>query len=240
MNNATPADDSDTFGLFIDGVYAKPLSDNLTEARNPATGEIVGIVAQANSDDVDRALSSADKAFPDWRDLQPSVRESLFLKAADVLANSSEELKDVLIDEVGSTALKASYEVHHTQAFLRGMAGECRRIRGETYNSDYPGVHSYCIRQPLGIVVAISPFNFPLLLAVRKIGWALAAGNCVILKPSEAAQIVGLKLGEILTGAGFPVGVLNVLPGSGVELGDSLILDSRVKKVTFTGSTDAG
>ncbi|MEM7284073.1 MAG: aldehyde dehydrogenase family protein, partial [Pseudomonadota bacterium] len=175
-----------------------------------------------------------------WRDLRPSLRESLFLEAANLMGTQSDRLTEILIDEVGSTVLKANYEVHHAQAFVRGIAGECRRLFGDTYRSDYPNVHSYCVRQPLGVVVAISPFNFPLLLAVRKIGWAMAAGNCVILKPSEVSPVVALTLAEIFTQAGFPPGVLNVLPGDGADLGDSLIVDRRVKKVTFTGSTAVG
>ncbi len=152
----------------------------------------------------------------------------------------SKELAEVLIDEAGSTLLKAGYETHHTPSYLRSMAGECRRVKGETYLSDYPGVKSYSIRRPLGIVLAIAPFNFPLLLGIRKIGFALAAGNTVILKPSEMTPVVGLKLGELFRDAGFPPGVLNVIPAMGAELGDGLITDSRVKFVTFTGSTKVG
>jgi len=111
---------------------------------------------------------------------------------------------------------------------------------GETYQTNYKGTTSYSIRRPLGIVLAISPFNVPLLLAMRKIGWALAAGNCVILKPSEVTPVIGLKLGEIFKEAGLPDGVLNVIPAEGGDLGDTLIADPRVKFVTFTGSTRVG
>src|SRR5690606_492973 len=136
--------------------------------------------------------------------------------------------------------LKAGYETHHTPNFLRSMAGECRRVMGETYVSDYPGVKSYSIRRPLGVVLSIAPFNFPLLLGVRKIGFALAAGNTVILKPSEMTPVIGLKLGELFHDAGFPPGVLNVIPGLGAEIGDDLITDPRVRFVTFTGSSKVG
>src|SRR5690606_24554734 len=136
--------------------------------------------------------------------------------------------------------LKAGYETHHTPNFLRSMAGECRRVEGRTYLSDYPGVKSYSIRRPLGVVLAIAPFNFPLLLCVRKIGFALAAGNTVILKPSEMTPVIGLKVGELFADAGFPPGVLNVIPGLGAEIGDDLVADKRVRFVTFTGSTKVG
>lgn len=149
-------------------------------------------------------------------------------------------LKDILIDEGGSSMFKAGYETSHAPAFVRAMAGECRRVTGETYESDYVGVKSYSIRRPLGVVLAISPFNFPLLLAIRKIGWAIAAGNTVVLKPSEATPIIALKIAEIFFEAGLPPGVLNVIHAHGKDLKDSLIADPRVKKVTFTGSTKVG
>ena len=174
------------------------------------------------------------------KDVPPTEREAIFLRAADLFVERAAELSDVLIDEAGSTMLKAGYETHHTPMMLRGMAGECRRVTGETYNSDYPGVTSYSIRRPLGIVLAIAPFNFPLLLAMKKIGWAMAAGNTVVLKPSEVTPVVGLKIAEVFSQAGLPDGVLNVIPANAEELGDTLIADPRVKKVAFTGSSRVG
>jgi|TARA_B110000902_G_scaffold255317_1_gene320518 aldehyde dehydrogenase (NAD+) len=170
----------------------------------------------------------------------PSAREAIFLKAANILEARAEELRDVLLDESGSTLLKAGYEVHHSAAFLRGIAGECRRVTGDTYISDYPGVKSHSIRRPLGVVTAIVPSNFPLLLAIRKIGWAMAAGNTVVLKPSEQTPVVGLTLAEVFPEAGLPKGVLNVIPANASALGDILITDPRAKKITFTGSTKIG
>lgn len=228
------------YQLFIDGEYRPAQSGKLDQDMNPATGECYANVHQAGLEDVEAALSSSARAFESWKNMGPSAREALLLKAADIMEARADELRDVLIDEGGSTLLKAGYEIHHTPGFIRSMAGECRRVKGETYLSDYPGVISYCIRRPLGVVLAISPFNFPLLLSTRKIGWALAAGNCVILKPSEVTPVIGLKLGEIFAEAGLPEGVLNVIPGDGAEIGDTLVADPRVKFVTFTGSTAVG
>lgn len=228
------------YKLFINGEYQAALSRKTALSYNPATGEAFASVHQAGEADAKLCLDFAERAFKIWKDIIPSHREAILLKAADVIEARSEELRDVLIDEAGSTLLKAGYEIHHAPAFLRGMAGECRRVMGETYNSDYPGVRSYSIRRPLGVILAISPFNFPLLLAIRKIGWALAAGNCVILKPSEATPVIGLLLAEIFSEAGLPAGVLNVIPAQGADLGDILIADKRIKKITFTGSTRIG
>ena len=228
------------YQLFIDGGYQPAKSGKLEQDINPATGECYANVHQAGLDDIESVLGSSARAFASWKNLGPSAREGILLKAADIMDSRAPELRDVLIDEAGSTLLKAGYETHHTPSFIRSMAGECRRIKGETYLSDYPGVKSYCVRRPLGVVLAISPFNFPLLLSTRKIGWALAAGNCVVLKPSEVTPVIALKLGEIFSEAGLPDGVLNVIPGDGAEIGDALVADPRVKFVTFTGSTAIG
>jgi NAD-dependent aldehyde dehydrogenases len=228
------------YQLFIDNEYISSVSGVYTDDMNPANNTVYARVQNAGKADLERVLSSSQKAFETWKDMLPSARERLFLKVADLMEERAKELQDVLIDEAGSTLLKAGYETHHTPNFLRSMAGEVRRVKGETYVSDYPGVKSLCIRRPLGVVVSIAPFNFPLLLGVRKIGFALAAGNTVILKPSEMTPVIGLKLGELFRDAGFPPGVLNVIPALGSELGDSLITDKRVRFVTFTGSSKVG
>ncbi len=228
------------YQLFIDNEYTASASGAYSDDFNPATGEVYARIQNAGKDDVERILASSAKAFETWKALNPTARERLLLNAADLMEERAQELADVLIDEAGSTLLKAGYETHHTPTFLRSMAGECRRVKGETYLSDYPGVKSYCIRRPLGTVLSIAPFNFPLLLGIRKIGFALAAGNTVVLKPSEMTPVIGLKLGELFRDAGFPPGVLNVAPALGAELGDGLITDKRVRFVTFTGSSHVG
>ncbi|MEJ2694763.1 MAG: aldehyde dehydrogenase family protein [Candidatus Thiodiazotropha sp.] len=228
------------YQLFIDNEYTPSASGEYSDDLNPATGEVYARIQNAGKEDVERILASSAKAFESWKELNPSAREKLLLNVADLMEERSKELADVLIDEAGSTLLKAGYETHHTPTFLRSMAGECRRVKGETYLSDYPGVKSYCIRRPLGTVLSIAPFNFPLLLGIRKIGFALAAGNTVVLKPSEMTPVIGLKLGELFRDAGFPPGVLNVVPALGAELGDGLITDKRVRFVTFTGSSHVG
>lgn len=228
------------YQLFINGEYRPASSGKTEDSLNPATGEVFATVHQANTEDAQLAIGAAEKAFENWKDVLPSQREAIFLKAADIFDARADELRDILIDESGSTLMKAGYETHHAPAMLRGIAGECRRVTGDTYNSDYPGVKSYSIRRPLGIVLAIAPFNFPLLLGLRKIGWAMAAGNTVVLKPSEVTPVVGLKIAEVFKEAGLPAGVLNVIPADAADLGDSLIADPRVKKVTFTGSTKVG
>jgi len=229
------------YQLFIDNEYTPSASGVYTDDMNPATSTVYARIQNAGKADIERVLASSAQAFETWKDVLPGTREKLLLKVADLMEQRAKELAEVLIDEAGSTLLKAGYETHHTPNFVRSMAGECRRVKGETYVSDYPGVKtSYSIRRPLGVVLAIAPFNFPLLLGIRKIGFALAAGNTVVLKPSEMTPVIGLKLGELFRDAGFPPGVLNVIPALGSELGDSLITDKRVRFVTFTGSSKVG
>lgn len=226
--------------LFINGEYVPAISGNTADSLNPVTGEVFAVVHQAGVVDAQKALDAAEAGFKIWSQTSAAARETVLMKAADVMASRQQELMDLFIDEAGSTMLKAGYEANHTPDFIRAMAGEARRVIGETFESNLPGVFSYSIRQPLGVVLAISPFNFPLLLAVRKIGWALAAGNSVILKPSEVTPVIGLKLAEIFHEAGLPAGVLNVIPATGGDLGDTLIADKRVNLVTFTGSSKVG
>jgi acyl-CoA reductase-like NAD-dependent aldehyde dehydrogenase len=228
------------YQLFIDNEYTSSVSGVYTDDMNPAANTVYAKVQNAGKADIERILASSTKAFETWKDISPTARERLMLNAADLMEQRSKELAEVLIEEAGSTLLKAGYETHHTPNYLRSMAGEARRVKGETYLSDYPGVKSYCIRRPLGPVLSIAPFNFPLLLGIRKIGYALAAGNTVIMKPSEMTPVIGLKIGELFRDAGFPPGVLNVIPAIGAELGDGLITDKRVRFVTFTGSSKVG
>jgi aldehyde dehydrogenase (NAD+) len=229
-----------TYQLFVNGEFTDASNNELRNDFNPASNAVFARVNQATAADVKKAIDAAEAAFKTWKNAAPAVRERILLKAADLMEERADELRDVLMDESGSTFLKASFEVHETPDFLRAMAGEARRVMGSTFQSNYKGVMSYSIRRPLGIVAAISPFNFPLLLSTRKIGWALAAGNCVVLKPSDYTPVIALKLGQILFDAGLPGGVLNVVTGRGSVIGNSLIDDPRVRFVSFTGSSEVG
>ena len=147
---------------------------------------------------------------------------------------------DLLIGEGGSTFGKAHFEVPFAANMLRSIAGEARRVQGDVFPSDVSGLLSLAIRRPLGVVAGISPFNFPVVLALKKVAFALATGNTFVLKPSEETSLVGLKLAEIFEKAGLPPGVLNVVPGDGPTLARVLFDDPRVKLISFTGSTAVG
>jgi aldehyde dehydrogenase (NAD+) len=228
------------YRLFIDGKWLPSSSGTIVEDLNPATGAVYARVHQAGPEDIEAAIATAYAARESWGATPPAFREKILIRAADILEERTEEFADVLIDEGGGTFGKAMFEVAVVVTTLRSAAGECRRIFGETIPSDSPGVISLTVRRPLGVIAGISPFNFPLVLAMNKVCGALAAGNCFILKPASPTPVIGLKIAELFEEAGLPPGVLNVIPVKGSTLGDRLVVDPRIRMLTFTGSTEVG
>jgi aldehyde dehydrogenase (NAD+) len=212
----------------------------LTPVVNPANGKPFSKVFMARPEDMTRAIDAAYAVKDVWGNTLPSERELILFRAADVLESKRQEVVDLLIDEGGATFGKSQFEVSFVVTVLRSAAGECRRILGYTLPCDVPGRMSMAIRRPLGVVAGIAPFNFPLILATKKVAFALAAGNTFVLKPSEETSLVGLKIAEIFDQAGLPPGVLNVVPGDGPTLGPVLWNDPRVRCILFTGSTAVG
>lgn len=228
------------YRLFVNGKWSPSSTGTLADDLNPATGEVYARVHQASTDDIEAAIASAYAAREAWGSSPPAMREGILIRAAAILEERTKEFADVLIDEGGGTFGKAMFEVSFVANLLRSAAGECRRIFGETMPSDAPGVFSMTVRRPLGVIAGIAPFNFPFLLAMKKVCMALAAGNTFVLKPASPTPVIGLKIGELFEAAGLPAGVLNVIPVKGSTLGDTLVTDPRIRMVTFTGSTEVG
>lgn len=228
------------YKLFINGEWVESKQGKIKDDLNPATGEVFARVHQGGQQDMQAAISAASAASESWGNTLAAEREHLLIKTASVLEARTEEIANVLIDESGATFGKAMFEVSYVVKMLRSAAGECRRIFGETMPSDSPGVFSMSVRKPLGVIAGISPFNFPFLLAIKKVAMALAAGNTFVLKPAGETAVVGLKIAELFEEAGLPKGVLNVVVGPGAELGEVLVSDPRIKMITFTGSTEIG
>jgi vanillin dehydrogenase len=228
------------YKLFIDGEWVASSTGTLLDDMNPATGEVFAKVHQASADDLERAIAAAYRARESWGNTLANQREAILLRAADILEKRIPEVADVLMDEAGSVFGKAMFEASFVVNALRSIAGECRRIVGETIPSDSPGVFSMSVRRPLGVIAGIAPFNFPFLLAIKKVALALASGNTFILKPATYTPVTGLKIAEIFEAAGLPKGVLNVVPVQGSVLGNRFVTDPRVRMITFTGSTDVG
>lgn len=225
---------------YINGQTIQVDQAAMTPVVNPANGKTFSKVFMAKPEHMTRAIDAAYAVKDVWGNTLPSERELILIRAADVLESMRAEVVDLLIEEGGSTFGKSQFEVSYVVGVLRSAAGECRRIMGYTIPCDIPGRFSMAIRRPLGVVAGIAPFNFPLILATKKVAFALAAGNTFILKPSEETSLVGLKIAEIFDKAGLPPGVLNVVTGDGPSLGEVLYSDPRVKAILFTGSTAVG
>jgi acyl-CoA reductase-like NAD-dependent aldehyde dehydrogenase len=222
----------------IGGSHA-PASDGATfERRNPAaTGTVVSVAPESTAADVAAAVEAAVTAAPAWRRATPSQRAELLTRAARALAAETDTLAREMVAEEGKPLADARTEAGRTPKNLEIYAGEALRLTGTTFPSD-DGTLAWTTRDPVGVVGVITPWNFPLNLASRKIGPALAAGNTVVFKPSPLTPLMGERLAAAFESAGLPEGVLNVVHGFGA--GAHLVADARVGAVTFTGSLATG
>jgi vanillin dehydrogenase len=225
---------------YINGAPLEAPLAAFADVINPANHRAFSKVLMARPEHMTSAIDAAYAAKNSWGRTLAAERELILQRAADVLESARQEVVDLLIDEAGSTFGKAQFEVSFTVNMLRAVSGEPRRIQGNVIPADIPGMMSIAIRRPLGVVAGIAPFNFPLILATKKVCLALAAGNTFVLKPSEETSLIGLKIAEIFQKAGLPAGVLNVVPGDGPTVGPVLLTDPRVRLVSFTGSTAVG
>ena len=226
--------------LYIGGRWVPTESGAVIDDINPANGEVFAKIHTAGPKEIEAAIGSAFAACEKWGRCLADEREKILLKAADHMESNMMEMKDRLIDESGSTFLKTMDELSQCVDIFRTAAGECRRIDGGVVPPEIPGQLSYYVRQPLGVVAGIAPFNYALLLALNKVAYALAAGNTFILKPASSTPIAGLIIAECFEAAGIPEGVFSVIPGSGSLVGDALVEDPRVRMIAFTGSTAVG
>ncbi|MCP5101361.1 MAG: aldehyde dehydrogenase, partial [Chloroflexi bacterium] len=227
-------------GLFINGSERPSTTNKTFPVINPADGTVMGHAALGNVEDVQTAVSAARAAFPAWAGLPPADREQIMLHAADAIEANLETFVDIIIDESGSTIVKARHEVKYGASLMRAAAGEVRRLYGDTFPNDKPHRLSIVMREPMGVVVAISPFNAPLVLLIKMIVFALAAGNTVIAKPSEETPLVAVELARVLHRAGFPPGVFNVVTGLGADTGRAFVENPNINAIAFTGSTATG
>lgn len=228
------------YDLFIGGAWRRSTRNLATTDINPATGKAFATVEQAGEAEAIAAIDAAQAAGRAWGSTSVIERADMLQRVAGILESRRGELVDVLVDEAGSLPIKAHYEVNYCINLCNSAAADARYLFGETLPATMPGQLGFTLRKPLGVVVGISPFNVPLLLSMKKVCLALAAGNTFVLKPSEETPVVGLKIASLFEEAGLPPGVLNVIPGPAEALGDALIADPRVKLVSFTGSTRVG
>jgi acyl-CoA reductase-like NAD-dependent aldehyde dehydrogenase len=230
--------------LLIDGKLVDAASGKTFPVYNPATGTILAQVAEADAVDVDLAVKAARRAFDDgpWNKMSPSDRGKLLWKLADLVEKHSEELAEIeSIDNGKPVAVARMADVPLAVDMFRYMAGWATKITGSTIPLSFPGEYlSYTLREPVGVVGQIIPWNFPLLMAAWKLAPALAAGCTVVLKAAEQTPLSALRLAELVLEAGFPNGVVNILAGYGETAGAALAAHDLVDKVAFTGSTEVG
>jgi vanillin dehydrogenase len=229
--------------LFINGEWVAAKGGAEFPVYNPSTGEVLTHVANASRDDARAAIAAAEAAQPGWAALTHTARSRVLAKAGDILEARAKELQEVIVDEGGSWIGKAMFETGYSAGVYRAAAAAAYQVTGEILPSDLNKL-SLIVREPLGVVSVISPWNFPVILSSRGFAVALAVGNAVVLKPSEETPLAGgLLLAEILEEAGVPKGVFNVVTCSRdnvAEVGDELIENRAVRGISFTGSTAVG
>lgn len=230
-----------TYYNYIGGRWVKPKSGEYYENRNPADWEdVIGRFPLSDKEDADEAVLSAHEAFKKWSRLLPKEREVYLKRLISLINENKQRIADALCREEGKTLKEALGEPIRSVAECTFMLGEGQRMEGITMPSDRHGIVSVARRVPLGVIAAISPWNFPFLTPIRKIIPALVAGNTVIFKPANDTPHCGVLLMELFHEAGFPKGVINMVIGRGSIIGDVISGNPLVKGVTFTGSTSVG
>jgi betaine-aldehyde dehydrogenase len=226
-------------GLVIDGARVDSASGKTFESINPATGAVERIVAEAGAEDADRAVRAAARAFESWSSRSPIQRAKVLYRWADLLEQHVDELGLLETRDMGMAIGDARWCVGNAAAVMRYYAGAVDKFFGSTIPVDRDGV-LLTFREPIGVAALITPWNFPLNIGNWKTAPAIAAGNCVVLKPASLSPLSALRYAELGLEAGLPPGVLNVVPGPGSEVGDALVEHPLVAKVGFTGSTAVG
>ena len=228
--------------MYVDGQWVE--SSTMSPIVSPYSGEVIDMVPEATAEQVKQALSAAEKAAVAMAELSAYERSQILQRTADLLAANAEDFAQTISQEMGKPLSESRAEVGRMPDLLRLCAFEGAQLRGETLPLDAQanttGKLGFTLRVPCGVVVAITPFNYPLLLVIHKVGPALAAGNAVILKPAHYTPLTALKLTELFLEAGLLESGLQCLTGSGAKIGPALCSDDRVRKISFTGSAEIG
>ncbi len=225
---------------WIGGKATPSGSGQYFDDLNPDDDSFYAQLAAGTAEDIDKAVQVAQETFRSYSKSLASEREAILSKTAELMEQNRQEFVDILIDEVGSPMGKAQFEVQYAISCLRAAAGITRQVRGDTIPPDIPGRLSFSVRQPLGVIASITPFNVPLLKHAKLSAAPLATGNTVVMLPSEFASATALRLAELYKEAGLPDGAFNVITGHGADIGDSLTTHPLVRAVMFTGSARVG
>ncbi|CAN6689108.1 unnamed protein product [Malus baccata var. baccata] len=225
---------------LIGGRWSDAYDGNTIKVHNPATGEVITTVPCMGQRETNDAISSAYGAFSSWSNLTASERSKYLRKWYDLIISHKEELGQLITLEQGKPLKEAIGEVNYGAAFIEFYAEEAKRVYGDIIPATLADRRLFVLKQPVGVVGAVSPWNFPLAMITRKVGPALACGCTVVIKPSEYTPLTALAAAELALQAGIPPGVVNVVMGNASEIGDALLASPQVRKITFTGSTAVG
>jgi acyl-CoA reductase-like NAD-dependent aldehyde dehydrogenase len=229
------------FNNYIAGAWRPAASGETTENRNPANvDDLIGTFASSDAADVDAAITAAAEAFESWRKTSPITRANVLFKAAEIMASRQNEIGKELTREEGKTLKEGIGETGRAIQILRYVAGEIQQPDGEHYPSLNPQTLLYTVREPLGPIAIITPWNFPIAIPAWKIAPAIGFGNTVIFKPASLTPLTAVRLVEALHEAGLPAGVVNLVTGSAGKVGDALVRDERIAAISFTGSEQVG
>jgi succinate-semialdehyde dehydrogenase/glutarate-semialdehyde dehydrogenase len=225
---------------YIDGMWVNAKSGATINVDNPATGEIIGTVPKCGAAETRAAIEAAEKALPAWRKRTAKERAAVVRRWYELMLERQEDLARLMTIEQGKPLTESKGEVIYAASFLEWFAEEAKRVYGDTIPGHQADKRIVVIKQPIGVVACITPWNFPLAMITRKAGPALASGCTVVLKPASQTPFSALALAELAERAGVPKGVLNVVTGSASEIGGEMTSNPIVKKLSFTGSTEVG
>lgn len=234
-----------TFKNLVDGKWITSDSNKFIEIYSPVGNCLVGKVPAMTKEEVDFAIENAKEAQVSWKSVPVNKRAEILYKAADLLIEKADEMSDIMMREIGKDKKSSESEILRSADYIRFTADTAKNLSGESIPGDsFPGFKknkiSLVTREPLGVVLAISPFNYPINLASSKIAPALIAGNSVVLKPATQGSLCGLYLAKVFEQAGVPAGVLNTVTGRGSEIGDYIVTHPSIDFINFTGSTEVG
>ncbi len=226
--------------MLIGGALVDAQGGKTIDVKNPANGEVVGHIPRGSAADVDAAVEAARSALPGWAATSGTKRAQLMHRAATAMHEAVDEVAKLLALEQGKPLAHAKIEAARVAENLEYFAGLADKLRGDYVPLDDPAKFGITIRRPVGVVAAITPWNFPLTLFANKLCPALAAGCTIVLKPASTTPLATQRAIEAINSAGFPAGVINTLHGSGAEVGDALVSHPKVNKIAFTGQTETG
>ncbi len=225
---------------YVDGDWRNARSGDVIEVTDPATGDIIATVPDCGATETREAIVAAERALPAWRAVTAKARATILRRFADLMIEHSDDLAKILTLEQGKPLTEAAGEIAYAASFMEWFGEEAKRVYGDTIPGHAEDRRIVVMKQPVGVIASITPWNFPSAMITRKIGPALAVGCTAVCKPASQTPLSALVLGEIGERAGLPAGVLNVLTGSASAIGGELTGNPVVRKVTFTGSTEVG